>query len=302
MEASEAHPHQLLKYPRATVKYWSTKDSKRKRDQGKYYDPSRAETDIYGIWADVLSQYTKGELTKSEDKLVAVSGIAGEMYKHLENKDEYVAGLWKRYLIPGLLWEVDTTSLSRKSRPNNYRAPSWSWASVDAPSTMSYHNAEYTSMATVSSVEVANVDDDPFFMVKSAILRLSGNLIKTTMFFNQKIIGLPILLLMNGTGHPIGQATTDTYILQEDPSDNHAFCLPLSCRENRERGSPWKLIQGLLLRKTSKARGQYQRCGFFKVDQKDEIERFMECTKSPNLKEDDYEAITDSGLYAISIM
>jgi len=45
-------------------------------------------------------------------------------------KDRYVAGMWKSDLHHYLVWQV-LEDTSKDSFPNQYRAPSWSWASMD---------------------------------------------------------------------------------------------------------------------------------------------------------------------------
>jgi hypothetical protein len=71
--------------------------------------------------------YTRRHLSVSTDKLPAISGIAQEFATIL--KDTYIGGLWKSVLLSDLLWVV----IFAKPRPTTYRAPSWSWASVDSP-------------------------------------------------------------------------------------------------------------------------------------------------------------------------
>ncbi len=73
------------------------------------------------------------------DKFVALASIAELFQSSL--KDQYVAGLWSRTLLYDLLWKVwapmgpDEQHLSR---PTEYRAPTWSWASVDGKLDLSY--------------------------------------------------------------------------------------------------------------------------------------------------------------------
>jgi hypothetical protein len=54
-------------------------------------------------------------------------GIA-QSIKQQYTHDEYVAGMWKKHLLNQLLWMTYTNL--KKARPQKYRAPSWSWASV----------------------------------------------------------------------------------------------------------------------------------------------------------------------------
>lgn len=87
----------------------------------QYYSP-------YEAWNGILALYVRCALTKSDDKLVALSGLAKDFASVLN--DEYVAGLWRRNLINGLLWQVDAVGEAPRPsvRPSGYRAPTWSWA------------------------------------------------------------------------------------------------------------------------------------------------------------------------------
>jgi hypothetical protein len=86
----------------------------------------------YKLWNQYVAAYSNSLLTYQSDKLVALSGIA----KFMQNRynDDYVAGMWRRYLAHQLLWEVDSASQSNgepSTRDFPYRAPTWSWMSVD---------------------------------------------------------------------------------------------------------------------------------------------------------------------------
>ncbi|KAE8422969.1 hypothetical protein BDV36DRAFT_244395, partial [Aspergillus pseudocaelatus] len=66
-------------------------------------------------------------MTYPSDKLPAMSGIAKEYAKVLGNA--YVAGLWREFLVDELAW----LPWEQCTAASEYRAPSWSWASVDGP-------------------------------------------------------------------------------------------------------------------------------------------------------------------------
>ncbi|KXX79583.1 Heterokaryon incompatibility protein 6, OR allele, partial [Madurella mycetomatis] len=83
----------------------------------------------YVHWGHLVRAYTACALTFQSDKLIAFSGVAKYMAEIL--KDEYVAGMWRRYLEGELLWHVEKgTPGGTPSQPVEYRAPSWSWASI----------------------------------------------------------------------------------------------------------------------------------------------------------------------------
>ncbi|KAJ4390556.1 hypothetical protein N0V93_004152 [Gnomoniopsis smithogilvyi] len=59
---------------------------------------------VYDIWNDILLAYVRCSLTKDEDKLVALSGVAKDFARAVG--DEYLAGLWRRNFVNELLWLV----------------------------------------------------------------------------------------------------------------------------------------------------------------------------------------------------
>jgi hypothetical protein len=64
----------------------------------------------YDPWGHAVEVYTRTLLTKSQDKLIAISGIARKTSLILN--DVYLAGLWTNNLISGLLWKVTKKSKS----------------------------------------------------------------------------------------------------------------------------------------------------------------------------------------------
>lgn len=89
-----------------------------------------ANTDNVKQWSYLVEIYSKRNLSFGRDKLVAISGLA-RMLAPLYNSD-YLAGIWAKDLVRLLAWHrvVSTESSTMNSLPH-YRAPSWSWASVD---------------------------------------------------------------------------------------------------------------------------------------------------------------------------
>ena len=94
------------------------------------------------LWRDLVEEYSQLRLTKSSDKLPAIEGLAAVM-KPMRWTEDYVAGMWTMTPMD-LLWTAKTerdytdehtpiTAYPRAGyRTQRWRAPSWSWASVDA--------------------------------------------------------------------------------------------------------------------------------------------------------------------------
>lgn len=78
-------------------------------------------------WLNMIEQYSRCQLTKSEDKLIAISGLARVIHNKMGLT--YLAGTWVP-LVSSLLWLPESRSLT-PSTAN--RAPSWSWAAYDGP-------------------------------------------------------------------------------------------------------------------------------------------------------------------------
>lgn len=79
-------------------------------------------------WGDVVENYSKRKLTVENDKLPAVAAVA-EQYAKTAPVTDYLAGLWREDLLLQCLWRVWDPKKTR--RPQQYRAPSWSWAALD---------------------------------------------------------------------------------------------------------------------------------------------------------------------------
>jgi hypothetical protein len=92
----------------------------------------KADGNPYHFWKDVVKYYSRCALTKASDKFIALSGLAELVHDRLGGQDRYLAGLWESELAYTLLWMVDDKSSRSSKMPLTYRAPTWSWASVDA--------------------------------------------------------------------------------------------------------------------------------------------------------------------------
>jgi Heterokaryon incompatibility protein (HET) len=82
-------------------------------------------------WIHIVEQYTQLKLSNSEDKLPALSGIAQYFHSRPGQLGAYLAGLWENDLAKHLGWEL--VYKSEDIRPlRQYRAPTWSWASINS--------------------------------------------------------------------------------------------------------------------------------------------------------------------------
>ncbi|KAH7086879.1 heterokaryon incompatibility protein-domain-containing protein [Paraphoma chrysanthemicola] len=101
--------------------------------------------EVYAAWCTFRRFYTGCKLTKEDDKLIALSGIAEAVapamygassheaqYSAQSPNDQLVFGLWTSHLLQELCWGTYIgTEAQHASRPKKWRAPTWSWASTN---------------------------------------------------------------------------------------------------------------------------------------------------------------------------
>jgi hypothetical protein len=126
------------------------------------------------LWHDILWNYGPRKLTKASDKLPAISGLARIISERMGN-DEYLAGLWRSSLIEGLMWQG-----LGAHRAIEYRAPSWSWASIDGVPGSGMHH-KYERVAEIIDCKVEPKGKNAFGEVKSGWIKLRAPLVPLIM-------------------------------------------------------------------------------------------------------------------------
>ncbi|KAL8785478.1 MAG: hypothetical protein Q9195_008621 [Heterodermia aff. obscurata] len=237
--------------------------------------------DMWYAWLTIVREYNLRSLTKSKDKLRAIGGIA-ELYQ-LRTGDQYCAGMWRSHLAEELLWKVfhpratfstmleeakDPTSCSRPSimilpRPK-YRAPTWSWASVDG--TAANHRALTRSPFVVDAFEVIDcvvVPEKPSALltsVRSAVLTVRGRMRQAFLHIES------LLLYWSEEDYQreefFGSFERDALEDEQYPEFRPVHCLEIT---SRVRKSFVGNQQGLLLMNTD-TEGVFRRVGMFGTD------------------------------------
>jgi hypothetical protein len=82
--------------------------------------------DLLDQWELAFADFSECALTRPEDKLVAISGVARVMAAKLE--DEYLGGIWRKHITKGLLWTTHPTLETRETS----RSVSYIGAPVEA--------------------------------------------------------------------------------------------------------------------------------------------------------------------------
>lgn len=121
-------------------------------------------------WMAVAVEFSYRKLTKQSDKLIALSGVAQTILASAPPETVYLAGIWQDQLPKLLLWRAENRRIdthdSEHKRPAKYRAPSWSWASIDGP-------IEY-DIYTLSGEETSHVDTIDCLCIPESSLNPTG--------------------------------------------------------------------------------------------------------------------------------
>ncbi|KAH7071406.1 heterokaryon incompatibility protein-domain-containing protein [Paraphoma chrysanthemicola] len=202
------------------------------------------------MWSWIAQRYSSCNLTRTEDKLVAISGFAREIQS--QTRDQYVAGMWRKDLEFQLCWETLVGQKCQRITP--YRAPTWSWASLNCRISIQIAKRfESTAENTFRWIKVLNIrlrfaGPDTLGQISAANLRLGCRsllhvaLEKGYIFMAKKKVKAIIRI---DEGNTAG-------ILE-------AVALPVfgSSRNGQ--------ISGLFIEPTKQEKGQYRRLGSFRI-------------------------------------
>jgi hypothetical protein len=164
------------------------------------------QPNLFERWCRVVDEYSSLRLTKSKDKLPALSGLARQFSRALENSNaplknniNYVAGLWhsptKGYvdgplLLQNLLW-AKASAVDLSKRPKDWRAPTWSWACVDGRVTYpwrsavaNYPSGSITFLRVQEATTIPTDSVDPTGELLSARLTVQGPLQNALLYYS----------------------------------------------------------------------------------------------------------------------
>lgn len=166
------------------------------RNRGKLRrttEPTNPALEPYTLWRHWVEIYSKMELTNQSDRLIALAGIAKLMSSILASRgisDQYIAGMWQKQMASQLLWHVNEGAGAQRqpnenTRPGGgdpvaYRAPTFSWASVETPRGITF--PETTDEGLLVHVEVVRLRyltlKDKFGLLRDGYIVLRGMLRK----------------------------------------------------------------------------------------------------------------------------
>ncbi len=177
-------------------------------------------------------------MTYPEDKIPALSGIAKWMGRY--GLGDYLAGMRGDNIELQLAWSV----AEPEPRPTNYRAPSWSWMSVDgitSPFVNYYGLSRRSNLVQAVDVSIELVPDDMFGQVKGEMMRLWCRKMKRT------TIPAPSAIFGGYVGI--------WYVTSDEEQDGENFYLPTLEHSGCIDG-------GLILKPTGEKYGDYRPVGY----------------------------------------
>lgn len=233
---------------------------------------------LWDAWQRVVEQYSLRDLTVPNDKLPAISGIASNIKEATQSK--YLAGLWEGNIASDLLWSASTKlSVNDACALETYRAPSFSWASLNVPVTYyapdADERASFSPNIELISSSVSLKGLNLLGSVSNASLEFRGQCLSALLTSFQKEGSWEYTLLIKGTSAiPISH---DCLLVEYDVSSTasigdrsvrraklgesaHQFKAPVLCLSVAKYDS-W--ISGLILGPSQREPGGWERLGTF---------------------------------------
>ena len=130
---------------------------------------SRSSKKTEALWRHIVYIYTRKSLTYPSDIFPALQGLARLVPSSM---GRYLAGHWERFFIESLCWIREEGSRGL----NDWRAPSWSWASgqgaVSWPSDLPQSSSKiYPTFISASTIPMG---DDPMGQLSNGSVVLKG--------------------------------------------------------------------------------------------------------------------------------
>ncbi|KAF2143460.1 uncharacterized protein K452DRAFT_350467 [Aplosporella prunicola CBS 121167] len=187
-------------------------------------------------WHQIVTQFSTRDLTIPSDKLPAISGIAKKFRE--PTRSAYIAGLWRDNLVEDLLWSSDRSLQPPHAarRLSVYRAPSFSWASVDTQ--IQYYEPDRASekdvdsLVTIYEACTSLTGRNTLGAVKDGWIRLKGPVVEATLIAPEEY---SFSYQLFRTGNPSIDVAPDSLLVTEDV--DHATTSPLPQQESPTKTS-----------------------------------------------------------------
>ena len=223
-------------------------------------------------WPSIAEAYAKCHLTKETDRCIAISGIAEEI--QLATTDLYFAGLWESSFVQQLCWivhhRINEEERRTRIRPLKYRAPSWSWLSIDSNIDFFMEEKIFAreTLFDILKVEIENAGLTKFGPIKDGFL-VGRGVLKPAVWGGptDDLTGCLLIndtYVENGTFWGESNSSQVTMDLGHLEGCENVWCLPLLKGDLPKHPSIIKIyVVGLILMPTGRAEKEYKRIGGF---------------------------------------
>ena len=249
------------------------------------------------IWTEIIEEYSALSLSREEDKLVAIGGLARKAYKVTsESLGRYFAGIWEKVLPLQLGWLTLPyfPDVFLSPRTTIYKAPSWSWASLNCR--IMYRRYEKISEERMFELLDVHLEYalDEYGPLKNGWLRLRGSLLPVRLSRPEEL---------NNPAHPdtypriyyefpgprsFAYESSDAEIQMDgnpvtevpQPDGTIVYAFPIALYMSSIAETLFYSLNALLLTPTGKKNGQYSRVGIMKI-QLEAMEDFIQTYHGP---------------------
>jgi hypothetical protein len=228
--------------------------------------------ELYMDWYRTVERYTVRGISKQFDILPAIGGLASRFRELVD--DRYVAGVWEKDLHQGLLWKVKGP-IQPGEQP--FRAPSWSWASVNLTSIKfdeipqpKYHGVWNKDWFEIEEVTTPLATINEYGEVDGGMLRVTGYVREVRLAgasVAEKVYEIRKNALLDPvTGESLGSIFLDYPRMSIDPPLS-VWCLPV-LHTGSAGGNLTSLCLALVSVDSGDGEPKHRRVGLAKVTNK----------------------------------
>lgn len=233
-------------------------------------------TTLYTAWHHIINKYSLRSISRLSDRLPAISGVANKI-QH-SSRSPYLAGLWQENVASDLLWSSapHLQDPHRANRVEGYRAPSFSWASVETQ--VQYDVAdeeiESTPLIDVLKAESTAAGLNPLGEVTDGWISLRAPVLEgvfvapaeRTFHYRLKLAGqvldvCPDSLLVEAEWDSEAEGKQMTVRRAREDENYNAFKVPVTCMGVSTSSD--QCLAGLVLAPSFRITGAYERVGMF---------------------------------------
>lgn len=227
------------------------------------FSPTFSFSDIfYAKWEKIIEDYSARSLTYPKDKLPALSALARRFAQ--KTGCGYLAGHWREKIVHTLAWYI--------SKPVSelpvYRAPTWSWASVDG-------KLRFNTSAHVRRWDAERISDsmilagsDPFGQVSAGSSITIRARLKIAEARHVTVTEWPVCFLFEeGLMNKLGFCSLDHEFEVKD--EETLYCMQIATFGFSAEHEPWTASAALLLRRVEMGNKiVYKRVGYVDLRRK----------------------------------